>query len=44
MSELVAWVELGAVAPRGQCIPISGAIIDDPDSEGRPEHCVNLLE
>jgi pimeloyl-ACP methyl ester carboxylesterase len=41
---LVSWVESGKLPPRGQCIPRGGAIIDDPDSEGRPEHCVNLLE
>jgi hypothetical protein len=40
---LEAWVERGASAPAGQCIPRGGAIVDDPRAEHRPEHCAALV-
>jgi hypothetical protein len=41
---LVSWVESGVRPPASQCVPRSGAIIDDPHGAGRPKHCANLLE
>jgi hypothetical protein len=40
---LEQWVEHGARAPSGQCIPRGGAIVDDPRAEHRPEHCPALV-
>jgi pimeloyl-ACP methyl ester carboxylesterase len=40
---LVSWIESGMAPPASQCIPRGGAIIDNPASRGRPEHCPVLL-
>jgi hypothetical protein len=40
---LEQWVERGIRAPAGQCIPRGGAIVDDPRTERRPEHCAALV-
>jgi hypothetical protein len=36
---LASWAERGRPAPRSQCIPVGGTIVDHPASIGRPTVC-----